>query len=199
MTPGLVVIDTGSANLASIRATFRRLGVPAATTRDPDVARRAARAVMPGVGAFGAVMARLTESGMAESIRERVEAGRPLLAVCLGLQLLARGSEEAPAITGLGVLPADARRYPRTSVVPQLGWNRVLPDNREGLVREGHAFFANSYYVDVACDGWTPSWATHDVRFVAALERGPQLACQFHPELSGAWGAALLDRWYRAC
>ena len=197
--PTLAVIETGSANLASVLAAFRRAGVEVSTTRDPDVVRSADRVVLPGVGAFGSVMARLAELGVADAVRERVEAGAPFLAICLGMQVLARGSEESPGVPGLGLMEGTVRRFPEMSTVPQLGWNRVSTEAGAALVRDGYAFFANSFYVEAVPEGWSPAWATHDVRFVAAVERGPQLACQFHPELSGAWGASLLERWYTAC
>ncbi len=205
----LAVIETGSANLASVLAAFRRLGIAPTPTRDPEVARAADRVVLPGVGAFGAVMARLRERGLDEAVAERAASGRPLLAICLGLQVLAQSSEESPGVAGIGALPVTVRRFPATSKVPQLGWNQVEARGGDGagvaepasgtLVRNGHAFFANSFYLGDASDGWKPAWAVHDVRFVAALQRGPQLACQFHPELSGAWGASLLERWYASC
>ncbi|MEO6067784.1 MAG: imidazole glycerol phosphate synthase subunit HisH [Gemmatimonadota bacterium] len=195
----LAVIATGSTNLASVLAAFRRLGVVATPTRDPEVVRTAERVVLPGVGAFGDVMTRLRERGVVEATSERVASGRPLLAICLGLQVLAQGSEESPDVPGLGALPVTVRRFPATSKVPQLGWNQIVANGGDDLVRDGYAFFANSFYLASACDGWAAAWATHDVPFVAALQRGPQLACQFHPELSGAWGASLLERWYASC
>ena len=200
MTPlSLAVVETGSANLASVLAAFARLGVAATSTRDADAVRNADRVVLPGVGAFGDVMQRLTARGLVEALAERFAAGRPMLAVCLGLQVLARGSEEAPGVAGLGIVSGAVRRFPVSSKVPQLGWNRVDAGPATTVVRGGHAFFANSYYLESVDDGWTAAWATHDVRFVAAIERGPQLACQFHPELSGPWGASLLERWYASC
>lgn len=194
----LAVIETGSANLASVLAAFRRLGVDVARTRDPGVVRAADRVVLPGVGAFGDVMRRLAERGLVEAIGERVRAGRPILAICLGLQVLTRESEESPGVAGLGVLSNMVRRFPPSAKVPQLGWNRVTPDG-DWLVKTGHAYFANSYRLDVGDAEWNTTWATHGAPFVAALQRGPQLACQFHPELSGAWGASLLQRWFASC
>lgn len=197
MSDALVVIETGSANLASVLAAFRRIGVVATTTADPSRVRSADRVVLPGVGAFGDVMTRLSARGVGESIVERARAGRPLLAICLGMQLLARVSDEAPGVAGLGVVDATVRRFNDVSV-PQLGWNRVSA-GFGALVQEGHAYFANSYYLDVRDADWTPSTTCHGRPFVSALERGPQLACQFHPELSGAWGSELMERWYRSC
>jgi glutamine amidotransferase len=198
MSGALVVIDTGSANLASVSAAFRRLGVSASITSDADRVRSADRVVLPGVGAFGDVSARLSALGLDAAIVERAEAGRPFLAICLGMQLLARTSDEAPGVAGLGIIDATVRRFSDDVSVPQLGWNRVTA-SAGTLVREGFAYFANSYYLDVGDADWMPSAACHGQPFVAALERGSQLACQFHPELSGAWGSALLERWYREC
>lgn len=194
----LVVIETGSANLASVLAAFARLGASPRATRDPRDVRAARRVVLPGVGAFGDVVARLARTGLGDVVRERAASGAPLLAICLGLQVLAESSEESPGAQGLGVIPGVVRRFPDGVKVPQLGWNRVsVPAGL--LLDDGYAFFANSFALDAAPEGWTAAWATHGMPFVAAIERGPQLACQFHPELSGTWGAALLDRWYRSC
>jgi imidazoleglycerol phosphate synthase glutamine amidotransferase subunit HisH len=217
----LVVVETGSANLASVLAAFARLGATPATTRDPRDVRAARRVVLPGVGAFGDVVARMAATGLGEAMRDRVASGAPVLAICLGLQVLAQASEESPGVAGLGVIAGTVRRFPEHVKVPQLGWNRVevapaaaadgtAPELMavapvrsavapSPLLDDGYAFFANSFALDAAPDGWRAAWATHGMRFVAAIERGPQLACQFHPELSGAWGAALLDRWYRSC
>ena len=106
---------------------------------------------------------------------------------------------ESPGVAGLGVLDAVVRRLPPTVCVPQLGWNSVATAASGGMVEGGHAYFANSYYIDAVSGSWTPSFAEHGVRMVAAVERDAQLACQFHPELSGRWGAALLERWWARC
>lgn len=194
----IAIIDTGSANLASVRAALVRLGAEPRVTTDPEVARAADRLVLPGVGAFGDVMSRLRSSGVAEALTERVRAGKPLLAICLGMQLLAEGSAEAPGVPGLGVIPGTVERFGEGVSVPQLGWNCVTVRAAGSIVRQGFAYFANSYCLRDAGDGWTISDATYDEPFVASIERGPQLACQFHPELSSEWGASLLRRWY-AC
>lgn len=200
MTRGsLAIVRTGSANLASVLAAFERLGVPATLTEDADLVRRAARVVLPGVGAFGAVMRRLSMLGLVDALGERATAGMPILAVCLGLQLFAHASDESPGVDGLGILSGTVRRLSRAAKVPQLGWNRVDPDPSARYVRPGYAYFANSYCLETVDDGWRPTWASYGVPFVAAAERGSQLICQFHPELSGAWGAALLDRWLSRC
>src|SRR3989475_7670300 len=111
------------------------------------------------------------------------------------MQMLCKGSDETPGIAGLGLIAGTCRRLPDGVRVPHLGWNAVTPQSDRGLVATGVAAFANSYALRDAPARWTPAWTTHGVRFVAALERPGVLACQFHPELSGAYGAAPLERW----
>jgi len=192
------VIDTGTANLASILAGLRRVGARPLVTTDWRRIDRAARVVLPGVGAFGAGMGRLRALGLVEVLGDRLQAGRPLLAVCLGLQLLTEGSEESPREKGLGVVPGVAERFAGPVRVPQIGFNTVVPEPDCRLVQPGHAYFANAYRLARLPAGWSGAFSDHGGPFVAALERGAVLACQFHPELSGRWGMALLTRWLAA-
>jgi glutamine amidotransferase len=191
----VTVVRTGTANLASVLAAFHRLGCEVELTTDPDAVGPAERLVLPGVGAFGTVAPSLVGSGLAEPLAERFAGDRPSLAVCLGLQLLADASDEAPGARGLGVLQERVSRFDGGQRVPQLGWNRVIAEEGCRLLTDGAAYFANSYKLDGVPPGWSGAMAHHGGPFVAALERGPVLACQFHPELSGAWGMALLQRW----
>lgn len=197
--PDAAVVRTGTANLASVLAALERLGATPRVVDDPAVIRSAARVVLPGVGHFGAAMAELDRDGLAGAVRDRLAAGAPFLAICLGLQLLAEGSDESPGTAGLGVIPGVASRLPDTVRVPQLGWNRVVPDQGAGLLREGHAYYANSFALRETPEGWAAARTVHGTPFLAAIARGPQLACQFHPELSGRWGAELLERWWASC
>lgn len=195
MNRATAVVDTGTANLASMLAALRRIGLSPEPTTSPETIARADRVVLPGVGAFGAGMARLEGLGLVEALRARVREERSLLAVCLGLQLLCEASEESPGVRGLGVLKGiEVGRFVEAPIVPQLGWNRVIPSGCR-LVTEGHAYFANSYRITAAPPEFSVAHAVHGERFVAAIERGPLLACQFHPELSGRWGHELLARW----
>jgi len=134
-----------------------------------------------------------------DAIRRRIEQGRPTLAVCVGLQVLTEASEESPGVEGLGVIPGVVRRFPETVRVPQLGWNRVTQGPGFGAAADDdYAYFANSYRLTGAPDGWLAAWSDHGGPFVAAIEQEGTpgvLGCQFHPELSGAWGMAILQRW----
>lgn len=191
----VVIVPTGTANIASVEAAFRRLGAAPAQAVDPGRVSAAQRVVLPGVGAFGAAMATVDRNGMRDALRERIEAGRPTLAVCVGMQALAEKSEESPEASGLGVVSGEVTRFPDTVRVPQLGWNRVQPDQNSRYLEPGWAYFANSYRLVTVPEGWVGATTEYGGRFVAAMERGALLACQFHPELSGAWGGDLLARW----
>ncbi|MCB9735903.1 MAG: imidazole glycerol phosphate synthase subunit HisH [Deltaproteobacteria bacterium] len=191
----VAVLRTGVANLASVLAGLRRAGAAPFVTVDPADVERAPAVVLPGVGAFGAGMRALTEHGLVEPLRARAAAGRPLLSVCLGLQLLGAESAETPGVAGLGIVEAKASRFSGKVKVPQLGWNRVTPTPGMRFLRPGFAYFANSYRLDRPPAGWLAASADHGGVFVAAMEKGALLACQFHPELSGPWGNELLVRW----
>lgn len=191
----VTVVATGTANTASVLAALHRAGASPTLTTDRDAVAGADRLVLPGVGSFGAAMAALREHRLVNLIREHAHAERPLLAVCVGLQVLFDSSEESPGAKGLGVIPGHLTRFHGAVRVPQLGWNRVHPTAGARYLRHGYAAFANSYKLDALPDGWHGATADHGGPFVAALERGAQLACQFHPELSGTWGQALLTRW----
>lgn len=191
----IYIIKTGVANIASMLAAFERLGGSPELTEDPALVRDADYVVLPGVGAFGAGMARLDQMDMREVLLERVEADRPLLSVCLGLQLLCADSEESPGVAGLSVVPASVGRFADGVRTPQFGWNNVEADSDCRLLTTGYAYFANSYRVTEAPDDFKVAWADHGGRFVGAMERGSLLACQFHPEISGKWGLGLMQRW----
>lgn len=191
----VTVVRTGVANLASVLAALQRIGATPVLTDDPEKVERTDRLLLPGVGAFGAAMEELHRLSVVDALRLRLQNGRPTLTICLGLQLLAQQSEETPGVPGLGVLEATVTRFQGPVRVPQMGWNRVMPVPGSRWIQEGFAYFANTYKLDRIPDGWSGAMADHGGPFVAAIERGDVLACQFHPELSGPWGAALLSRW----
>lgn len=189
------IVPTGVANLEAVRAAFRRLGRVPRILESADAVEDAAYVVLPGVGSFADGMAELRRRGWETALRRRVEALRPTLGICLGLQLLCEASDEAPGISGLGCVPGRVVRLSRDCRVPQLGWNRITAAPGAAFLRSGIVYFANSYRLAGVPPGWAGATGRHGTRFVAGFERGGVLACQFHPELSGTTGASLLGRW----
>ena len=195
MSSDLLIVRTGAANLASVVAAFERLGRSVKITDNAFAVRNAKRIVLPGVGAFAPVAAQLRDNGLGDAVRDRVAQDRPTLTVCLGLHLMAESSQEGEGAEGLGLLAVGVSRFPSSVVVPQLGWNSIEADSGCTLLTDGDAYFANSYRIEDPPTGWSVAWSDHGGRFVAAVERGNVLGCQFHPELSGSWGEGLLERW----
>ena len=194
MSRQVVVLPTGTANLASVLAAFARLDAQARIATEPAMVLDAERLVLPGVGTFGATMAGLRAAGLDIAIAERTRRGAALFAMCVGLQVLFQESEESPGSTGLSVLSGRVGGFPATVRVPQFGWNRIEPEPGCRYLEAGYAYFANSFRV-LQAPGCKVARAEHGDSFVAALERGPLVACQFHPELSGAFGHDLMARW----
>jgi imidazole glycerol phosphate synthase glutamine amidotransferase subunit len=195
MTRQVTIVPTGTANLASVIAALGRLGAEPVLARDVGDVERATRVVVPGVGSFGAAMAEVDRRAMRDGLSDRIGEGRPTLAVCVGMQLLATDSEESERAEGLGVIPERVRRFPDTVLVPQLGWNQVSAGPGCRFLSDGWAYFANSYRYSQLPEGWAGAVTDHGGEFVSAMERGDVLACQFHPELSGVWGQGILGRW----
>jgi len=195
MSRSVTIIRTGVANTASLAAAFARLGLSVSITEDQQEIERADLLVLPGVGSFGAGAAKLDALGIRELLVDRIGSQRPLLAVCLGMQLLAGASEETPGARGLGVVEAKVTRFPSGIRVPHMGWNDVEAAPHANILRSGCAYFANSYRITRSPEEWVSAMAEYGGPFIAAMERGATLACQFHPELSGPWGLELMARW----
>lgn len=191
------VVDTGCANERSVRSALERVGLTCAPVEDPEQVECGEFVVLPGVGSFRTAMQRIEEQDLAPALQRRIEQGAPTLAICVGLQLLTAGSEESPGESGLGIIGATVRRFSAQVRTPHMGWNSI----ESSWLEPGFAYFANSYRLGAeflespAASGWDVATTNHDGRFVAALRREGVLACQFHPELSGAWGLSLLSSW----
>ncbi|MBV8182793.1 MAG: imidazole glycerol phosphate synthase subunit HisH [Mycobacterium sp.] len=197
----VVVLDYGSGNLRSAQRALQRVGASVDVTADLDAAAAADGLVVPGVGAFEACMAGLRGIGGDRVIAERIAGGRPVLGVCVGMQILfARGVEFGVQTIGCGQWPGAVTRLD-APVIPHMGWNVVVGAPGTGLFKglgaDARFYFVHSY----AAQRWEGSsealltWATHGVPFLAAVEDGPLAATQFHPEKSGDAGAAVLSNW----
>jgi glutamine amidotransferase len=195
----IVVLDHGSGNLRSAERALARVGADVTVTADLDAVREADGLVVPGVGAYAACMAGIDAIGAGPVVRERVQAGRPVLGICVGMQILFDAGDEHGLVTkGLGVLPGEVRRL-TAPVLPHMGWNTVTPPAGSllfaGLAADTRFYFVHSYAA-TATEGAVTT-AEHGEPFVAAVERGPVCATQFHPEKSGDAGAHLLENWLR--
>jgi glutamine amidotransferase len=195
------VLDYGSGNLHSAQRALQRVGASVDVTSDLGAAAAADGLVVPGVGAFGACMTGLRGIGGDRLIAERVAAGRPVLGVCVGMQILfARGVESGAESAGCGQWPGAVTRLD-APVIPHMGWNvaAAAPGSAlfKGLDVDARFYFVHSY----AAQRWEGTsdalltWATHGVPLLAAVEDGPLAATQFHPEKSGDAGAVVLSNW----
>jgi glutamine amidotransferase len=196
----IAIVDYGMGNLRSVERAFASIGAPARITRDHDELRAAEKIVLPGVGAFGLAMERLHNFGLVDVLNEQVlENGKPLLGICLGMQLVCRESYEHGHHEGLGWIPATLRRLePGDGLrVPHVGWNDTRV-RREGLVTEGTHYYVHSYYADCDNEDDVAAVFPYGSEFTAAIERDNIVATQFHPEKSQVDGLALLRR-FVAC
>ena len=188
----VVLVDSGGANIGSVRYALQRLGVDAELSGDGDTIRRADRIILPGVGAAAAAMRRLHELDLVATLRAL---DRPLLGICLGMQLLYAASEEGD-VDCLGLLPGRVQRMHASPGIriPHMGWNRLrkrgAPPLLDGIADGAQAYFVHGYAADV--DDATIASCEHGERFSAVVQHGHVAGAQFHPERSGPVGLRLL-------
>lgn len=201
-----MIVDYGRGNLFSLQRSLARIGSPMEVCADPDKILSAPRLILPGVGAFGDGMAGLRERGLDRAVREFARSGKPLLGICLGMQLMMERSSEFGEHEGLGIVPGDVVRFPGPGYkVPHVAWSPLLPpkDGRswagsafDGLPPGSCVYFVHSYFV-------RPSDPAHrlaetpygDIDFCSAFSSGNVSGCQFHPEKSGEVGLLILKNW----
>jgi imidazole glycerol-phosphate synthase subunit HisH len=205
----VVVLDYGSGNLRSAQRALERVGADVTVTADFDTALAADALVVPGVGAYAACMAGIRAVRGDVIVDRRLAGGRPVLGICVGMQVLfERGVEHGLRTDGLGEWPGVVEEL-RADVLPHMGWNTVRPPAGSTLfadVRDERFYFVHSY----AVTSWSMAvadphlheplvtWTHHGQDFVSAVENGPLVATQFHPEKSGDAGATLLEAWVRS-
>jgi glutamine amidotransferase len=188
----VVLADYGAGNVRSVSAAFERAGAEVVLARDPEVVVAADLAVVSGVGHVASAASGLKQAGLDEALRRRITGARPVLGICVGMQLLFEESEEGGS--GLGFLGGPVRRL-RARRVPHMGWNSLRVVNGGGIVRGldgADVYFAHSYACEPADSAVVAAETEHDETVVAAVERGALAGVQFHPERSGAAGALLL-------
>ncbi|MDQ5979769.1 MAG: Imidazole glycerol phosphate synthase subunit HisH [Verrucomicrobiota bacterium] len=190
----LAIVDSGGANIASVRFALERLGVQSELTADPAVIRSAERVILPGVGSASEGMKRLHAKGLVDCVRSLTQ---PVLGVCLGMQLLFEESEEDGGVQTLGLIPGKVALLPNSPgiTVPHMGWNTLLTGRKpallDGVEPEARFYFVHSYAAPV--NAFTVASCTHGTPFSAIVQRGNFSGAQFHPERSGPAGARLLQ------
>jgi imidazole glycerol phosphate synthase glutamine amidotransferase subunit len=201
------VIDYGAGNLGSVMNALKRLGYEGRFVKAPEEISGAKtpyeKLLFPGDGHFASAMAALEKSGYAHALREWIQADKPFLGICIGLQILFDRSEEAPPIggkpiRGLGVISGAVKRFPGRKV-PQIGWNQTQARPGSKLFRDlpenSFFYYIHSYYTVPENDSVTTAWADYYVRYCSVVEQGALAAVQFHPEKSGTLGLKLLENW----
>jgi imidazole glycerol-phosphate synthase subunit HisH len=193
----ITVVDYGMGNLRNVRRAFEEVGERVHVTNDPGEVSKAEALILPGVGAFGEAVHRIDQLGLREPILKAVELKRPLLGICLGMQLLYEWSEESPGKEGLGILKGTICRFGAGHKVPHIGWNDVVPVRYSPLFPGGGGvfYFVHSYFAPFGPE--TLAYAEYGERFSAAVERDGVFGVQFHPEKSQSVGLGLLERFVR--
>lgn len=196
----IAIVDYGVGNLFSLKSSLIAIGADAVVTADPQLLRSADKIILPGVGAFGDAAKKLTDSGLADVLIEEAKAGKPLLGICLGMQLLFEVGYEYGTHRGLGLIPGEIRPIaeviPAGLKIPHIGWNALsFPGEKSPLfryIKEGdHVYFVHSYYA-ANCGDAVIATAEYGAPLTAAAQRGNVFGCQFHPEKSGEVGLNIL-------
>jgi glutamine amidotransferase len=198
----IAIVDYGLGNLASVHNAFVGIGAAAERTADPEFIRQADGVVLPGVGAASAGMERLRERGLDEVVVEVARSGRPLLGLCLGMQLLFERSEEGET-SCLGLLPGSVQLLHVDLKVPHIGWNQVETstgtDLWDGLPPDPYFYFVHSYVCVPADPALSAGQTDYGATFCSAVAAGPIWGVQFHPERSGRSGLHLIRNFVTAC
>ncbi|MBD3675276.1 MAG: imidazole glycerol phosphate synthase subunit HisH [Planctomycetaceae bacterium] len=195
----ITIIDYGMGNLRSVQKACERLGYEARISSRAEEIAAAEKLILPGVGAFRDAISHLKEQEFVEPIKTHIDAGKPLLGICLGLQLLFDRSYEDGEYEGLGIVPGEVVRFPPQPglKVPHMGWNKLQMKQESplmaGIPEEAHFYFVHSYYVVPEQSEAIAATCEHGVEFCAMIQRENLFATQFHPEKSQRVGLKLLD------
>lgn len=200
----IAIVDYGIGNLRSVEKAFQHVGAQARLTSDPARVRGAEGIVLPGVGAFGACVLGLRRAGFVPLVQEIAASGRPLLGICVGMQLLFEQSTEMGHHLGLGLLPGRVLRFPDHQVdatgqrlkVPQIGWNQLWHDGQEALLQGvapgSYAYFVHSYYCQPADPALQIASTDYGLVYASVVRRNNLWGVQFHPEKSHRVGLQIL-------
>lgn len=195
----IAIIDYDAGNIKSVEKAFMALGQDVVITRDQEVILKADGVVLPGVGAFGDAMKKLSDYDLIGTIHKVVEKGTPFLGICLGLQLMFESSEESPGVEGLHLLDGKIVRIPAGEglKIPHIGWNNLSYPNEGRLYKDipedSFVYFVHSYYLQAQEPEIVKATTEYGVNIHASVEKNNIFACQFHPEKSSAVGMKILE------
>jgi glutamine amidotransferase len=197
----IAIIDYGAGNIRSIEKALEHVGAVVQVTDDPAVVNNARAVVLPGVGSGGAAMARMTQRGLDDAIRQATQQGKPFLGICLGMQLLAEHHAEGE-VDGLRLFPGEVRRIPHGPKIPHMGWNQVRPLRTglaifDGIPQDAYFYFAHSYYVEPQDQQGVAAITDYGSPFCSVIVTERVWGTQFHPEKSGAIGLQLLKNFVK--
>lgn len=197
----IAIIDYGAGNIRSIEKALEHVGAVVQVTDDPSVVSKAQAVVLPGVGSGGAAMARMTERGLDDAIRQATQQGKPFLGICLGMQLLADHHAEGE-VDGLRLFAGEVRRIPHGPKIPHMGWNQVKPLCTglaifDGVPQDAYFYFAHSYYVEPQDQQGVAAVTEYGSPFCSVIVTERVWGTQFHPEKSGTVGLQILSNFVR--
>lgn len=201
----IAIVDYGVGNLFSLRSSFKAIGADAVFTSDEKIIKSADKILLPGVGAFEDAAKKLRDTGLSEIVVSQVKEGKPLLGICLGMQLLFERSFEFGCHEGLGLIPGDIvpfeGKIDKSLKIPEIGWNQLTLNKVSPLYKDftggEFVYFVHSYYAE--CDkNYVSAFSEYDVVFPASVEYENVFGCQFHPEKSGKTGLKILENFCKA-
>ena len=191
----IAIVDYGVGNLFSLKSSFAYIGQEAVVSGDADVIRQADRLILPGVGAFGDCMVNLHKSGLIPVIMDALHSGKPFLGICLGMQVLFEGSDEAPGVAGLGFFKGQVKYLTTEYKIPHMGWNKLELRTPSPLLKDAdgqYVYFVHSYHCVPEDKSIITATSDYGMEVTASVGRGNVQAFQFHPEKSSRVGAGLL-------
>ena len=200
----IAIVDYKMGNLASVRKALEYIHRECRITDDPDFIRNSDALILPGVGAYAPAMEALRAKGLDSVVKDFASSGKPVLGICLGMQLMLDESEEGATesgnIKGLGLIPGSVKKFPSDKTVdqglkvPQIGWNKLTDVTGSLLREEDYVYFVHSFYCDPKDPKDAAAYTTYGIKYACALEKDNIFATQFHPEKSGEAGLQILER-----
>lgn len=192
----MIIIDYGAGNLKNLKNAFDFMNVPVEISSDPATIAAADKLILPGVGAFGYAMKHLHQRELVQPLLESVNAGVPLLGICLGMQVLFSASEESPGVAGLSLVPGAVKRFQIGFKVPHMGWNELVPQSGSLLTAdipaEPYAYFVHSYYCEPEKSAHSAALTNYEIDFTSMVQYKHIFGTQFHPEKSQDVGLQIL-------